>query len=36
MPTAYVIDKKGVVRFVHTGFHDDEPAKLETEIKSLL
>lgn len=36
MPTAYIIDKKGVVRFVHNGFKDDETKKIEEEIKSLL
>ena len=36
MPTAYVIDKTGVVRFVHKGYHDGEEKELEKEIKSLL
>lgn len=37
MPSSYVIDKKGIVRFVHEGFRkgDDAP-KLEKEIKALL
>jgi thiol-disulfide isomerase/thioredoxin len=36
MPSAYVIDKNGVVRFVHTGFRPGEERELEKEIKSLL
>ena len=36
MPTAYVVDKTGVVRFVHKGYHDGEEKELEKEIKGLL
>lgn len=36
MPTAYVVDKNGVVKFVHKGYHDGEEKELEKEIKSLL
>lgn len=36
MPTAYLIDKNGVVKFVHNGYHDGEEKELEKEIKSLL
>jgi peroxiredoxin len=37
MPSAYLIDKKGVVRLVHQGFHgDDDAKKLEDQIKALL
>ncbi len=36
MPTAYVIDKNGVVKHVHNGYHDGEEKELEKEIKSLL
>lgn len=37
MPSSYIIDRKGIVRYVHAGFHKDkdEPA-LEREIKALL
>lgn len=31
MPTSFVIDAKGVVRFVHTGFHGEETRKLYVE-----
>jgi peroxiredoxin len=36
MPSAYVIDKKGIVRFVHTKFETGEEKKVEEEIKGLL
>ena len=36
MPTSYVIDKTGIVRFVHSGFHSGEEQQLEAEIDSLL
>jgi cytochrome c biogenesis protein CcmG/thiol:disulfide interchange protein DsbE len=36
MPTCYVIDSSGVVRFVHSGFHSGEEQELDTEISSLL
>ena len=36
MPSSFIIDKKGVVRFVHLGYHDGEEKEIETELKSLL
>ncbi len=36
MPGSYVIDKAGVVRFVHIGYKDGEELEVESEIKSLL
>lgn len=36
MPSSFVIDKKGVVRYAHVGFHDGEEAEVEKEIKDLL
>jgi cytochrome c biogenesis protein CcmG, thiol:disulfide interchange protein DsbE len=36
MPSAYVIDKTGVIRHVHKGYHDGEDAEIEKEIKALL
>jgi len=36
MPTSFVIDKNGIVRFVHVGYHDNDQAELETEIKQLM
>jgi peroxiredoxin len=36
MPSAYVIDKNGVVKHVHTGYKDGEEKALEKEIKALL
>ncbi len=36
MPSTYVVDKDGVVRFTHKGYHEGEEKELEKEIKSLL
>jgi peroxiredoxin len=36
MPTAFVIDKNGIVRFVHVGYRDGDEATLEEEARSLL
>jgi thiol-disulfide isomerase/thioredoxin len=37
MPTSYLIDRKGKVRFLHTGFHGDATeAELRHEIETLL
>jgi peroxiredoxin len=36
MPSTFIIDKKGVVRFAHVGYHDGEEADIEKEIKELL
>jgi peroxiredoxin len=37
MPSAFLVDKKGIVRWVHEGFRgDDDAKKLEDTIKSLL
>jgi cytochrome c biogenesis protein CcmG/thiol:disulfide interchange protein DsbE len=36
MPSSYIVDGKGVVRFVHVGFKPDDPAQWRKEIDSLL
>jgi peroxiredoxin len=36
MPTTFILDRSGTIRFVHLGYHDDEEAVIEREIKSLL
>lgn len=36
MPSAYVIDKDGIIKHVHYGYHDGEEKDLEKEIKALL
>lgn len=36
MPTAFVVDKTGVVRHIHAGYHDGEEDKLADEIKALI
>jgi cytochrome c biogenesis protein CcmG, thiol:disulfide interchange protein DsbE len=35
MPTAYVVDRSGIVRFVHVGYHAGDEATLEREVRSL-
>jgi len=36
MPSAYLIDRKGVVRHIHRGFKQDSAAELEQQIVALL
>jgi cytochrome c biogenesis protein CcmG, thiol:disulfide interchange protein DsbE len=36
MPSSFIIDKKGVVRYTHVGYHDGEEVEVEKEIKELL
>lgn len=36
MPSSYVVDRKGIVRYVHAGFRSEDAAKLEAEVKALL
>jgi peroxiredoxin len=36
MPTTFVVDRKGTVRFVHLGYHAGDEAEIEREVKSLL
>lgn len=36
MPCSFIIDKKGVVRFVHVGYHDGEEVEIDKQIKQLL
>jgi peroxiredoxin len=42
IPSTYIIDKNGVIRFVHSGFPSDpesqkaEIDKMESEIKSVI
>lgn len=37
IPETYIIDKKGIIRYVHVGFSGkDDEAKIESEIKKLL
>jgi len=35
MPSAYIVDKTGVVKFVHKGYHDGEENEIEKELKGL-
>jgi cytochrome c biogenesis protein CcmG, thiol:disulfide interchange protein DsbE len=36
MPSTFIVDRTGVVRFVHRGYHDGEELEIEKELKSLL
>jgi thiol-disulfide isomerase/thioredoxin len=36
MPSTFIIDKSGVIRFVHLGYHDGEELVIEKQLKSLL
>jgi len=36
MPTSFVIDQSGIVRFSHSGFHPGDERAIESEIESLL
>lgn len=36
MPSSFVIDSKGIIRFVHFGYGEKDPAKWRQEIDSLL
>ncbi|HXX67919.1 MAG TPA: TlpA disulfide reductase family protein [Polyangiaceae bacterium] len=36
MPSTFVIDRKGIVRYEHVGYHDGDERELEKEVKDLL
>jgi cytochrome c biogenesis protein CcmG/thiol:disulfide interchange protein DsbE len=36
MPSSFLIDRKGVVRFAHVGFHSGDEAQIEREVQELL
>jgi len=36
MPTSFIIDKNGIVRFAHVGYHDNDQDEIEKELKTLL
>lgn len=36
MPTSFIIDRKGIVRFAFMGYHSEDDAKFEAHVKSLL
>jgi peroxiredoxin len=36
MPSTFIVDKSGIVRFVHLGYRDGEEQEIEKEVKSLL
>ncbi len=36
MPSSFLIDKKGIVRFTHVGYRDGDEVQIEKEIQDLL
>jgi peroxiredoxin len=36
MPSSFIVDKTGVVRYIHVGFKDGEEAKVAEEVKGLI
>jgi cytochrome c biogenesis protein CcmG/thiol:disulfide interchange protein DsbE len=36
MPSSFLIDRKGVVRYVHAGYHDGDELHVDKELKELL
>ena len=36
MPSSFLIDKKGIVRFAHVGYRDGDEVQIEKEIQDLL
>ena len=36
MPSTFILDRNGMIRFVHLGYHDHDEAEIEREIRSLL
>lgn len=36
MPASFIVDKTGIIRFAHLGYHDGDEAEVEKELKSLL
>jgi peroxiredoxin len=36
MPSTFLIDRQGIVRYAHVGFHDGEEVELASEVEGLL
>lgn len=36
MPTSFIVDKEGVIRYMHLGFNEKDPEKWVKEIESIL
>jgi cytochrome c biogenesis protein CcmG/thiol:disulfide interchange protein DsbE len=36
MPSTFLIDRRGIVRFAHAGYHDGEEVQIQKEIEELL
>jgi hypothetical protein len=36
MPSSFIIDEQGIVRYAHVGYHDGEEAEIDQQIRELL
>jgi peroxiredoxin len=36
MPSSFIVDQKGILRYAHVGYHDGDAAQVEREIQELL
>jgi hypothetical protein len=36
MPSSFILDDKGTVRFVHAGYHDGDETQIEKEVTELI
>jgi len=36
MPTSFIIDRAGIIRYIHFGFNESDPEKWVTEVEGLL
>jgi peroxiredoxin len=36
MPSSFLVDRRGVIRYAHVGFHEGDEAQLDQEIRALL
>lgn len=36
MPSSFLVDRRGVVRYAHSGYHPDDAAQIEAEVEELL
>lgn len=36
MPSSFLVDRRGVVRYAHSGYHPDDAGQIEAEIEELL
>jgi thiol-disulfide isomerase/thioredoxin len=36
MPSSFILDRRGVIRYAHSGYHPDDAATIEAEVEELL